>query len=77
MEDFAVSADTAVFGKNLKELALPKTYGIKVMAVLCAGDVESSQPDPLRVFEAGDKILFMGTKAALEKMAGDMRLIRE
>lgn len=77
LEDFAVSADTAVFGKNLKELALPKTYGIKVMAVLCAGDVESSQPDPLRAFEAGDKILFMGTKAALEKMAGDMRLIRE
>ena len=74
LADFEVSEKSGLVGKNLRELALPKNFGIKVMGVLCEGDVESTQPDPNRAFVAGDRLLCMGTSAAFNRIAHELKL---
>lgn len=69
-----VPADSLLCGKTLKDVAMPKKYGIKVMGVLHSGEVEPSQPDPMRPFAGGDKILCMGTVSAMSKMSGELKL---
>lgn len=76
LEVLEVPAESAVLNKTLRDLAMPKTYGVKVMSVLPAGDVEPSRPDPSRKFSASDKLLCMGSAAAIDRMAKALTLAK-
>ena len=75
LAEIDVPDDSLLCGKTLKDVAMPKKYGIKVMGVLHSGEVEPSQPDPVRPFEGGDKILCMGTVSAMTRMSGELKLV--
>jgi len=62
----------AMVGRNLIELALPRRFGLTVVAVKQGGDDEAAitQPDPRRPLRADDTLIVVSRPGAVQKLAG-------
>lgn len=55
-------------GKNLIELALPKRFGIMVVAIRRAGEGESFMPSPHEMLQENDVLIVVSHEAAITKL---------
>lgn len=55
-------------GKNLIELALPKKYGIMVVAIRSGSPGKVMQPDPKKPLEESDTLILVSKEEAIKKL---------
>jgi trk system potassium uptake protein TrkA len=58
----------AMVGKTLIDLALPRRFGITVVAQRRSGEAKVGQPDPRRPIEAEDMLVVVAEPGAIERM---------
>ncbi len=69
IEEIVLREDSPFVGKSLKELALSRTYGVYVIAIL-RGEEVIIPPDPDLPLRAGDVLLVIGRTDSLGKVEG-------
>lgn len=60
----------SMVGKTLVELALPKRFGIMVVAIRRGSPSKVLQPSPHEPLEANDRLIIVSSEAAVPKLTG-------
>lgn len=63
-----ISVQPSMVGKNLKELALPKKFGVMVVAIRRGTPSRVLQPSPADPLQAGDNLVIVSNEAAIPKL---------
>ena len=61
----------SMIGKTLIELALPKRFGVMVVAIRRGIPSKVLQPNPTEPLEAGDRLIIVSSETAIPKLAAE------
>ncbi len=75
LDTLEIKKDSFLDGKTLSEAEMPGKYGVKVMDILLAGKSVPSKPDPSEKLHAGDRLLCMGARQSVGRVASDYGLL--
>ena len=62
----------AMVGRSLVELALPKRFGVMVVAIRRGAPSRVLQPSPHQPLEADDRLIIVSSEAAIHKLTGGL-----
>lgn len=65
-----IRVQPSMIGKNLVELALPKRFGIMVVAIRRGSPSRVLQPSPTEPLREGDNLVIVSNEAAIPKLTG-------
>lgn len=65
-----LSIPPAMVGRSLVELALPKRFGVMVVAIRRGAPTRVLQPSPHEPLEADDRLIIVSSEAAIHKLTG-------
>ncbi len=68
VDRISVSKLPEMVGKSLKELGLPKDYGLMVLAVVNSDDENQFNPDLDYILSEGEQLIVMGPKQGVENI---------
>ena len=66
-----ICVQPGMVGKNLVELALPKRFGVMVVAIRRGTPSQILRPSPTEPLQAGDNLVIVSNEAALPKLFGE------
>jgi trk system potassium uptake protein TrkA len=67
-----ICVQPSMVGKNLVELALPKRFGVMVVAIRRGTPSRVVQPSPNEPLQANDNLIIVSNEAAIQKLAGGL-----
>ena len=67
-----LSIPPAMVGRSLVELALPKRFGVMVVAIRRGSPNRVLQPSPHDPLEADDRLIIVSSEAAIHKLTGGL-----
>lgn len=68
LEEVVVRADGPLDGRSLRDLQLRERHGLTVLAVRAQGETTNTRPEPDTVLHAGDLMVVLGGRAALNEL---------
>ena len=67
-----ICVQPSMIGKNLVELALPKRFGVMVVAIRRGAPSKIVQPSPNEPLQANDNLIIVSNDTAIQKLAGGL-----